>query len=107
MKDESQIEKLTLQTKKVIEKYKEEFPDVIMDKDYLPLKITEEWGECLQTYLMLTKRGRQKGKSKTEIKKMFTEECADVFGYILLFANQENIDLAEALNKKWFTHLEK
>ena len=38
---------------------------------------------------------------------MFSEEMADVFAYILLFADAEGIDLAEALEKKWFTYLKK
>jgi NTP pyrophosphatase (non-canonical NTP hydrolase) len=86
--------------------YRKTYPDVQMDRDYIPFKITEEWGECLQTYLMLTDRGRQKGKSKEEIKEMFAEEIADVFAYLLLFAEDEKIDLAEAFEKKWLQYLE-
>ena len=89
-----------------MKKYLEQYPDVRMDRDYLPFKITEEWGECLQTYLMLTDRGRQKGKNKKEIQELFSEEFADVFGYLLLFAENEGVDLAEALEKKWFAYLE-
>lgn len=85
--------------------YQEEYPEVIVDRDYTPFKITEEWGECLQAYLMLTDRGRQKDKGKEEIKKMLQQEFADVFGYLLLFAEQEGVDLAEALEQKWFAYL--
>jgi NTP pyrophosphatase (non-canonical NTP hydrolase) len=94
------------QAKKVIQKYREDFPDVQMDRDYLPLKVTEEWGECLQTYLMLSDRGRQKGKSKEEIKEMLAQEFADVFAYLLLFADSEGIDPIQAIDKKWFAYLE-
>jgi len=92
--------------KEVMKKYEQEFPDVKVTRDYFPFKITEEWGECMQTYLMLTDRGRQKGKSKEEIKAMFSEEMADVFGFLLLFADREGIDLMEAISKKWFSRLE-
>ncbi|OHB08662.1 MAG: hypothetical protein A3I19_01240 [Candidatus Zambryskibacteria bacterium RIFCSPLOWO2_02_FULL_38_13] len=85
--------------------YKIDFSEVKMDRDYLPFKITEEWGECLQTYLMLTDRGRQKGKSKKEIKEMFSREFADIFAYLLLFADSEGVDLAEAIKEKWFVYL--
>lgn len=78
-----------------------------MDRDYFPFKITEEWGECLQTYLMLTDRGRQKGKTKKEIKKMFSDEIADVFAYLILFAESEGINPIEAVDKKWFAYLKK
>ncbi len=91
----------------VIKKYKEDFPDVKMDRDYIPFKITEEWGECLQTYLMLTDRGRQKGKTKEEIKDMFSDEFADVFAYLLLFAEKEGINPIESIDKKWFSYLNK
>lgn len=96
---------VTRKTRLVMEKYQKEFPDVRMDRDYLPFKISEEWGECLKTYLMLTDRGRQKGKSKAEIKAMFSEELADVFAYLLLFAEEEGIDPIEAVEKKWFSYL--
>lgn len=106
-KSQDQIHALTAKAQQVIQMYKEEFPAVKMDRDYVPFKITEEWGECMQAYLMLTDRGRQKGKSKEEILKLFADECADVFGYLLVFAQNEGIDLADALDKKWFAYLEK
>lgn len=88
-----------------MQKYEQEFPDVKVDRDYFPFKVTEEWGECLQTYLMLTDRGRQKGQSKEEIKEALANEIADVIGFLLLFADREGIDPVEALNKKWFSRL--
>jgi len=103
----TEIQELTKKVGEVIKKYKEEYPEVKMDRDYFPFKITEEWGECLQAYLMLTSRGRQKGKTKDEIKKEFSKEMADIFGYLLIFAQNENIDLAEELKKKWFVYLKK
>ncbi len=103
--NKDQITEITAKAKKVMDLYKADYPDVKMDRDFLPFKITEEWGECLQTYLMLTDRGRQKGKSKDEIKEMFSQEIADVFAYILLFADSEGIDPVEAINKKWFSYL--
>ncbi|MES2214225.1 MAG: pyrophosphatase [Patescibacteria group bacterium] len=105
--NQSSIREVTDKAKQVMQKYKEEYPDVKMDRDYLPFKITEEWGECLQTYLMLTDRGRQKEKTKDEIKDAFSKEIADVFAYLLLFAEAEGIDPIDAVNKKWFLYLEK
>ncbi|MBP9771770.1 MAG: pyrophosphatase [Candidatus Pacebacteria bacterium] len=101
----TQLKDLTAQARLVIEKYKEQYPAVAMDRNYLPFKITEEWGECMQAYLMLTDRGRQKGKTKEEISELFSQECADIFGYLLLFADNEGVDLAAALKKKWFAYL--
>ena len=105
--DEDGIKSITKKIKQVMDQYKKEYPDVKVDRDYYPLKITEEWGECMQTYLMLTDRGRQKGKSKKEIQQQFSQEFADVLGFILLFADNEGIDPVEALNEKWFSYLKK
>lgn len=101
----TQIGELTEKAKRVMDNYKLDFPEVKMDRDYIPFKITEEWGECLQTFLMLTDRGRQKGKSKEEIKELLSHEFADVFAYLLLFAEAEGVDLAESMRKKWFAYL--
>lgn len=105
--NQTQIKEITEKAKKVMEMYLKEYPDVKMDRDYLPFKLTEEWGECLQAYLMYTDRGRQKGKSKEEIKELLSKEFADVFGYLLLFAENEGIDLAQSMEDKWFTYLKK
>ena len=97
----------TKQVKRVMKQYREDFPDVVVDRDYFPFKLTEEWGECLQVYLMLTDRGRQKGKSKKEIHAMLAEEFADVLGFLLLFAEAEGIDPEKALYKKWLSRIKK
>ena len=99
------LPELTEGVQRVMKQYGEEFPEVRVDRDYFPLKLAEEWGECLKVYLMLTDRGRQKGQSKTEMTESFREELADVFGFLLLFAANEHIDLEEALEKKWFARL--
>jgi len=100
-----QLKEATRQVKAVMKRYQRDFPDVQVDRDYFPFKLTEEWGECMQTYLMLTDRGRQKGKNKAEIREMFSEEFADVLGFLLLFADSEGIDLEKALHKKWLSRL--
>ncbi len=104
-KNKTQIQELTEKAKAVIRDYKKRYPDVKMGRDYLPLKITEEWGECLQVFLMLTDRGRQKRMSKKEIQKLFSDEFADIFAYLLVFADSEGVDLVESLTKKWFVYL--
>lgn len=105
--NKTQLAEITEKAQMVMAQYQVEFPDVKVDRDYFPFKITEEWGECMQVYLMLTDRGRQKSRSKEEIKKMLSEEFADVFAFMLLFAESEGIDPVEALNEKWFKKLNK
>jgi NTP pyrophosphatase (non-canonical NTP hydrolase) len=99
------MKELTQKAKIIMGMYSQEYPDVVVDRDYYPFKITEEWGECMQAYLMFSDRGRQKGKSKDEIREMLEVELADVFGFLLLFAENEGIDLEAALEKKWFKRL--
>lgn len=106
MKEDSDITAITKKLQLVIDKYKHEFKEVDMNRDYLPLKISEEWGECLQAYLMLTDRGRQKGKTKEEIKAGFSEEIADVVSYLFLLAKQEGVNIERAIANKWFKYLE-
>ena len=104
---EKTFKQLSADAKTIMGMYSKEYPEVTVDRDYYPFKISEEWGECLQTYLMHTDRGRQKGKSKDEIKEMMEEEMADVFGFLMLFADSEGVDLAKAMEKKWFKRLPK
>ena len=101
----TQLQELTEKAKTIMTMYGEEYPEVQVDRDYYPFKISEEWGECMQAYLMYTDRGRQKGKTKEEIKDMFEAELGDVFGFLLLFAEKEGINLEKALEKKWFKRL--
>lgn len=104
---EYDVRELTKKVQEVMDQYKREYPDVKADRDYYAFKISEELGECMQAYLMLTDRGRQKGKTKEEIRSMFSQEIADVLGYLLLFAANEGIDPVEALTDKWFAYLNK
>lgn len=105
--NKTEFQEITQKAKRVQAQYQVEYPDVKMDRDYIPFKITEEWGECMQVYLMLTDRGRQKGKNKEEIKKLLEQEFADVFAFMLLFAEQEGIDPVKAVSEKWFSYLDK
>src|SRR5438046_2199468 len=106
-KGTTQIQELTRKAQLVVKMYQEQYPDTKIDRDYLPFKITEEWGECLQVYLMFTDRGRQKWKSKKEIHALLADEFADVLGYLLIFAENEGIDLEKAITKKWFAYLKR
>jgi NTP pyrophosphatase (non-canonical NTP hydrolase) len=73
-------------------------------QDYLIMKLTEELGEFVQSFLAHKKRCRPAKcipaqKSKREISK----ELADVLGIIFVIAKTMKIDVEEALIKKWIT----
>jgi NTP pyrophosphatase (non-canonical NTP hydrolase) len=73
-------------------------------EDYLILKLTEELGEFVQSFLVHRKRCRPvKYLSAQESKKELSKELADVLGLIFVIAKTSKIDLEEALIKKWIT----
>ena len=55
---------------------------------------------------MLTDRGRQKGMSKEDILKEFEDEAADTLCILLLLIEHFNIDMEQAIKRKWLVHLD-
>lgn len=75
-----------------------------MDDDYVMLKIGEEMGELIQAYLIHKKRCRKvKLVPPAESKKELAKELSDVFCLALVIAERLDIDLEEAVTKKWIT----
>lgn len=78
--------------------------NIKINDDFLLLKITEELGEFIQAYLIHQKKCRPaKYLSLQKSKKELSKELADVLGMILVTAESLNIDVEEALVKKWIT----
>lgn len=74
------------------------------NEDYLTLKITEELGEFVQSYLIHKKRCRpEKYLSVQNSKRELAKELADVLCLILVIAKKLDIDLEEAVVKKWIS----
>lgn len=72
--------------------------------DYLVLKLTEELGEFVQSFLVHKKRCRPaKYMPAQKSKRELSKELADVLGIILVIAKTMKIDVEEALIKKWVT----
>ena len=72
--------------------------------DYLILKLTEELGEFVQSYLVHKKRCRPgKYQSPPISKREVAKELADVLGIVFVIAKTMKIDVKEALIKKWIT----
>ena len=75
-----------------------------ISNDYLMIKISEEVGEFMQSYLIHKKKCRpEKFVSEEESKKEMAKELADVVGIAFVLSSQLDIDLEEALLKKWIT----
>lgn len=100
------IQEITNKIEQVADRYSKDF-DIEYTDDWFLLKLQEEFGEMTRAHLMLTHRTRRKISSEQEGKEALAEEVADVFAYILLFAQRMDIDIQDALTKKWFQFLKK
>jgi NTP pyrophosphatase (non-canonical NTP hydrolase) len=94
------IKDLTQEVEKISQIYSKTF-NIERDGDWFILKLQEELGELIQSYLMMIRKGRNKGKSEEEIKDDFRKEVADVFSHVLLLAKFYKIDLEKEVEKKW------
>ena len=75
-----------------------------VDADFALLKLYEEVGELTQSILIQRKKCRpEKYLSDEESKKEIAKELADVAGTVMVISNLMDIDLEEAINKKWIT----
>ena len=72
--------------------------------DWHLLKVQEEVGEMVSAYLKLTGRARLKSQTKKELKENLRHEIADVVAMTLLFAETQGIDVAEAIEEKWYKY---
>ena len=73
--------------------------------DWFIMKLTEELGELVQSYLKYAGQARTGGESKSKLKQDLEDELADVVGMALLTAKSQNIDLEDAFKRKWLKYL--
>ncbi|WP_105401980.1 pyrophosphatase [Neorhizobium sp. T7_12] len=74
---------------------------MVRDSDWFLLKLQEEMGELTQAWNRATGRGRKKGRSDEDLARDLGDETADLLGHVLLFARNNRIDLAAAIERKW------
>lgn len=84
----------------VSQRYSKKF-NIERDNDWFVLKLQEELGELIQSYLMLKGSARQKGKETEEIRSEFEAEVGDVFCQALLLAKHFDVDLEKVIEEKW------
>ncbi|WP_037084271.1 MazG nucleotide pyrophosphohydrolase domain-containing protein [Neorhizobium vignae] len=94
------LEKLVAQFEAVSATYAEAH-GMIRDPDWFLLKLQEEVGELTQAWNRKTGRGRKKGRSDEDLSRDLADETADLLGHVLLFAHNNRIDLASAIERKW------
>ena len=76
--------------------------NVEIDEDFALLKLYEEVGEFAQAVLIHRKKSRpEKHVSKNISKKEMAKELADIVGMAMVNAHLLDINLEEAIDKKW------
>ncbi|MFA6391970.1 MAG: hypothetical protein WCW66_04450 [Patescibacteria group bacterium] len=76
--------------------------NIKIDEDFALIKLVEELGEFAQAILIHRKKCRTKKLVSAEIsKKELSKELADVVGMAILNAHLLDIDLEDAIDKKW------
>lgn len=94
------IKSLTDEVEKTSLIYTKKF-GIKRDSDWFILKLQEELGELIQSYLMMIGQARKKDKTKEELIKDFHSEVADVFSHVLLLAKHHNVNLEKEVEEKW------
>jgi len=94
------LRKLSKEIETVSKNYSTKF-GIKRNSQWYVLKLQEEMGELIQSYLMMTGKGRGKGKNAKEIRENFNHEVADVFSHTLLLARFFKINLEKAIEEKW------
>jgi NTP pyrophosphatase (non-canonical NTP hydrolase) len=97
-----EVKQLSEEVEQISQIYAEKF-NIERDATWFVLKLQEEVGELIQSYLMLTGKARAKGKSAEEIQSEFHKEVADVFCQTLLLARFYGIDLEKEVEEKWLS----
>ena len=78
--------------------------NINVSDDYLIMKLGEELGEFIQSYIIHKKKCRpEKYLSEDESKKNMAKELSDVIGLAFVISTHLKIDVEEALIKKWIT----
>jgi NTP pyrophosphatase (non-canonical NTP hydrolase) len=97
------IKTLSQEIERISSSYASNF-GIERDSSWFVLKLQEELGELIQSYLMLSGKARTKGKTSDEIRKDFEAEVADVFCHVLLLANNMDVDLERNIEEKWLKY---
>ncbi len=83
------------------DEYAKEY-QVSIDKTWALLKLTEEVGEFMQSVLVHERKSRpSKFLPPEQSKEEVGKELADVVGMAIICASHYDIDLEDALKKKW------
>lgn len=78
-----------------------------VDDGWFAMKLAEELGELTQAYLRLRHRHLASPEARLEAKSALADECADLLCHLLLFSARNEVDLVQAIRRKWLSYLER
>ena len=95
------FKKLKIEVCKNAKKYGEKY-DIDIDEEFVMLKLFEEMGEFSEALLTYKNKSRpDKQLPKKESEEELAKELADVVGMAMVVAEVYDVDLEEAMKKKW------
>ncbi len=97
------IHSLTADLQDVAHQYARRF-SINRTPDWHVMKLSEELGELIQSYLKVTGRARTDGQAPEALRQAFEDELADVIGMALLLAKDQDVDLERAFKRKWLVY---
>lgn len=96
-----QFSELQDEINKNMDRYAQKY-NVTVDENWAVLKLLEELGEFSQSIIIHRKQSRpEKYLPEAESKQEIAKELADVVGITIVCAKLFDIDLEQALSKKW------
>lgn len=99
------IQDLTRNLQSIANLYSKRF-SIERSPDWYLIKIQEELGELSAAYLKLSGRARIQDEDNKQLQSNFEDEVADVIAMTILFAKSQGVDIENAIQKKWYKHLE-
>lgn len=97
---------LTEEVSQVVNTYCDKF-NITSNNEWYLLKIQEELGELVQSYLELNNKSRKRDTTNEELKQNFENEVADLFCIVLAMSKHNEINLERVINDKWLKWIKK
>ncbi|KZL21282.1 hypothetical protein PsAD2_00573 [Pseudovibrio axinellae] len=79
--------------------------NITRDELWYLAKLQEELGELTAAHLKASRRGRSGTSTAQELHTQKEDEAADLLAHLLLYADQNDLDLEEAIRRKWMQYL--
>lgn len=80
--------------------------NITRSSDWYLLKLTEELGELTAEHLLLNGRALPNSDGSGGTREALENEAADLFGQLVLYLRDNNIDIEAAIERKWLRHLD-